>query len=124
MFDDGTFRYIGDPEFDIRELLENDDWGTADFIKDYYCGILKGEPKEEAERMIRERFDGKILIGNIYIERWDINGEFYQGGCFLYFEGENLRDYCYRNGEPYPVREVPDEVIDAFEAGDYEALRK
>ena len=35
-----------------------------------------------------------------------------------------MRDYCYRNGEPYPVREVPDEVIEAFEARDYEALKK
>ena len=35
-----------------------------------------------------------------------------------------MRDYCYRNGEPYPVREVPEEVIEAFEAGDYETLKK
>ena len=38
-----------------------------------------------------------------------------RGGCFLYFEGETLRDYCDRNGEAYPVRNIPGEVIDAFE---------
>ena len=124
LFDDGTFGYIADPEFDIREFLEEDDWETADFIEDYYYGMLKGEQKAEAEGMIRERFGGKIPIGNLYIDRWDTDGEFYQGGCFLYFEGETLRDYCDRNGEPYPVREVPDEVIEAFESGDYEALKK
>ena len=124
LFNDGTFGYIGDPEFDIREFLEEDDWETADFIEDYYYGMLKGEQKTEAERMIRERFGGKIPIGNLYIYRWDVNGEFYQGGCFLYFEGETLRDYCDRNGEPYPVRDIPGEVIDAFEAEDYEALKK
>ena len=86
--------------------------------------MLKGEQKAEAERMIRERFEGKIPIGNLYIDRWDTNGEFYQGGCFLYFEGETLRDYCDRNGEAYPVRNIPGEVIDAFEAEDYEALKK
>lgn len=49
---------------------------------------------------------------------------FHQGGCFLYYEGETLRDYCYRNGEPYPVREVLEEVIEAFEAGDLEGLKR
>ncbi len=45
--------------------------------------MLNGEQKVEAEAMIRERFGGKIPIGNLYIDRWDTNGEFYQGGCFL-----------------------------------------
>ena len=42
-------------------------------------------------------------MGNIYIDRWDLNGEFYQGGCLLYYEGETMKDYCDRNREPYPV---------------------
>ena len=111
-------------EFDITEFLEDDDWETAEFIEDYYYGMLDRKQIAEAERMIRERFGGKIPIGNIYIDRWGTDGEFYQGGCFLYFEGETLRDYCYRNGELYPVREVPDEVIEAFENGDCEMLKK
>ena len=124
LFDDGTFGTIADPEFDITEFLEDDDWETVEFIEDYYYGMSDREQIAEAERLLRERFGGKIPIGNIYIDRWDVNGEFYQGGCFLYYEGETLRDYCYRNGEPYPVREIPEEVIEAFEAGDYETLKK
>ena len=124
LFEDGTFGYIGDPEFDIKDFLEDDDWQTAEFIEDYYYGISDREKRAEAEMLIRERFDGKIPIGNLYIDRWDANGEFYQGGCFLYYEGETLRNYCDRNGEPYPVREIPDEVTEAFEAGDYETLKK
>ena len=49
---------------------------------------------------------------------------FHQGGCFLYYEGETLRDYCYRNGEPYPVRRIPEEVIEMFESGDFSQIRK
>ena len=124
LFDDGTFGYIADPEFDISEFIHFEDWETQEFIESYWYGMLDGEEKEEAERYIRTHFRGKLPIGNIYIDRWGTDGEFYQGGCFLYFEGEALRDYCYRNGEPYPVREVPEEVIEAFESGDYEALKK
>ncbi len=124
LFEDGTFGYVGDPEFDITEFLEDEDWEIAEFIEDYYYGMLDGEQKAEAERMIRERFGGRIPIGNLYIDRWDRNGEFYQGGCFLYYEGERFRDYCDRNGEPYPVREIPGEIIDIFESGDLEMLRK
>lgn len=53
-----------------------------------------------------------------------MNGEFYQGGCFLYYEGETMRDYCDRNGEPYPVRETLEEVIEMFESGDFSNLKK
>ena len=35
-----------------------------------------------------------------------------------------LRDYCYRNGEPYPVREIPEEMIEMFESGDFSQIRK
>ena len=124
LFDDGTFGYIVDPEFDITEFLEDDDWETVEFIEGYYYGMSDREQIAEAERLLTERFGGKIPIGNIYIDRWDVNGEFYQGGCFLYFEGETLRDYCYRNGEPYPVREIPEEVIEMFESGDFSEIKK
>lgn len=86
--------------------------------------MLDGEKEAEAERLLRERFGGKIPIGNIYIDRWNTDGEFWQGGCFLYYEGETLRDYCYRNGESYPVREIPEEVIEMFESGDFSNLKK
>lgn len=35
-----------------------------------------------------------------------------------------MRDYCYRNGEPYPVRRIPEEVINALESKNYAALKK
>ena len=52
--------------------------------------------------------------------------ELAQGGlpCRSYYEGETLRDYCYRNGEPYPVREIPEEVIKMFESGDFSEIKK
>ena len=100
LFEDGTFGYIGDPEFDPDDILDED------------------EPYEKLF------LNGKEPIGNIYIDRWDVNGEFYQGGCFLYYEGETLRDYCDRNGEPYPVRRIPGEVIEMFESGDFSEIKK
>ena len=124
LFDDGTFGYKADPEFDISEFIDFEDWETQEFIESYWYGMLDGEEKEEAEKYIRNHFGGKLPIGNIYIDRWGTDGEFYQGGCFLYFEGETLRDYCYRNGEPYPVREIPEEVIEMFESGDFSQIRK
>ena len=81
LFDDGTFGYIGDPEFDPEDFLED------------------GETEDDLIR------DGRRPIGNIYIDRWTKDGEFIQGGCFLYYEGETMKDYCDRNGEPHPVRE-------------------
>ncbi len=100
LFEDGTFGYIGDPEFDMEDFLDDD---------------------QEPEDLW---LDGKEPIGNIYIDRWDADGEFYQGGCFLYYEGETLRDYCDRNGEPYPVRRIPEEVIEMFESGDFSQIKR
>ena len=102
LFNDGTFGYIAYPEFD------SEDFAYGDVI--YVDGELY--------------IDGRHAIGNLYIDRWTKEGEFIQGGCFLYFEGETMRDYCNRNGEPYPIKRIPDEVIDAFEAGDMKKLRR
>ena len=99
-FSDGTFGYVGDPEFDPEDFLED------------------GETEDDLNR------DGRRPIGNIYIDRWTKDGEFIQGGCFLYYEGETMRDWCGRNGEPYPVKEIPEGVIEMFEAGNLEGLKK
>ena len=112
---DDVIIYIMCPEDELKMDM---------LIENYYYGMLDGEQEAEAERLLRERFGGKISIGNIYIDRWDANGEFIQGGSFLYYEGETMRDYCDRNGEPYPVREIPEEIIELFEAGDLEGLKK
>ena len=60
LFDDGTFEHIGDSEFNPDDILD------------------ESEPYESLF------LDGKKLIGIIYIDRWDVNREFYQSGCFLY----------------------------------------
>lgn len=99
LFEDGTFGYIGDPEFDPEEFLEED--------------------MEESDLYL----NGRRPIGNLYIDRWTKDGEFIQGGCFIYYEGERMRDYCDRNGEPHPVREIPEEVIEMFESGDFSNLK-
>ena len=98
--EDEIIGYIGDPKFDPDDILD------------------EGESYENLF------LNGKEPIGNIYIDRWDLNREFYQGGCFPYYEGKTLRDYCDRNGEPYPVRRIPDEVIDMFESGNFTQLKK
>lgn len=107
LFDDGTIGYIADPEFDIEDFIDGD----------YDSDLLNSEDTEKREEYIKSLFDGKIPIGNIYIDRYDREGEFYQGGCFLYYEGETLGDYCDRNGEPRPVREIPEEAYELLEEG-------
>ena len=104
LFNDGTFGYIADPEFDPEDFVY-DDFDLVFIDDELYI-------------------DGKHVLGNLYIDRWTKEGEFIQGGCFLYFEGETMRDYCDRNGEPYPVKCIPDDVIEAFEARDIKRLRR
>jgi len=87
LFDDGSFGYIADPEFDPGEFEYLDD---AQYIDDELY------------------LNGRHALGNLYIDRYLKDGTFIQGGCFIYFEGETLRDYCDRNGEPYPLKRIPD----------------
>ena len=112
LFDDGSIGYIADPEFDITEYYEDDDWDDYD-------------PMETDEVPPRLYLDGKKPIGNIYIDRYTSFGSdgFQQGGCFWYYEGETYRDYCDRNGEPCPVKRIPDEIYEAFEADDLETIK-
>lgn len=42
---------------------------------------------------------------------------------YLYYEGEALRDYCERNGEPLPMRRLPDDVYDLIEDGEWDGLK-
>ena len=113
LFEDGSVGYIANPEFDPTDYYEDEDW------EDY-------DPMETDEVPPHLYQDGKKPIGNIYIDRYIAFGDngFQQGGCFWYYEGETLRDYCERNGEPLPVKELPDEVYDALENDDLNAFRK
>ena len=88
-FSDGSYGYVcDDSNYDPDDFLEDD---------------------ESEEDLI---FEGKRPLGAMYFDRWDKNGEFHQGGCFLYYEGETVKDWCDRNGEPYPVKYVGDKKVD------------
>ena len=93
LFSDGTFGFIGDPDFDASEFIDDPDYD-----------ILEFDDREEYEAYLRKEFGGKLPIGNMYIDRWTPEGKFIQGDCFLYYEGETIRDWCDRNGYPYPER--------------------
>ena len=122
LFEDGSFGYIGDPEFDIMEFIDTDDADVHKLIDDYVYGML--DDNRVAEDVIRSFFDGKMPLGNLYIDRWYPDGTYWQGGCFIYYEGETLKDFCDRNDESYPVREIPYEVIDMFETEDFSQLEE
>lgn len=99
LFDDGTIGRIGEPDFDIDDYLDD------------------GEDPDDLE--VR----GREPVGNIYIDRWK-PGRFYEGGLYLYYKGETLRDYCERNGEPLPMRRLPDDVYDLIEDGEWDELKR
>lgn len=99
LFDDGSFGRIS----------------TGDFDPGYW--------EEEGLDPKDLRVNGRNPIGEMYIDRWTRDGEFVQGGCYLYYS-ERLADYCVRNREPLPMREIPEAVVDAFEEGDEEELRR
>mgnify|MGYP004501494399 CR=1 FL=1 len=122
LFEDGSFGRIVDPEFDIMEFIDIDDPRVYNLIDDYVYGMLDDE--SVAEDIIREFFDGKLPLGNLYIDRWYPDGTFLSGGCFLYYEGETLKDFCDRNEECYPVKEIPWEIVDMFESGDFSQLEE
>lgn len=68
---------------------------------------------EEDETPSDLKRDGRMPVGNIYIDRWR-PGETIERGCYLYYKGETLGDYCARNGEPLPMRRIPEEVYDCI----------
>lgn len=98
LFDDGTFGRITAEDFDPESWFE-DGYDEDDLL-----------------------LDGKEPIGQMYIDRWTRDGDSIEGGCYLYYK-ETLADYCRRNGEPLPMRSIPEDVIYAFESGDQDALR-
>lgn len=110
LFDDGTVGCIADPEFEVDEDEFED-------YEDY-------EYYEETGHVPQYLWEnGREPIGNLYIDRYSGPGDFIQGDCFWYYDGETLRDWCIRNGHPLPVLEVPEEVYEALEDGNITALR-
>lgn len=97
LFDDGTIGRITDVDFDLEEYLDEMDLEQDDVL-----------------------MNGKEPIGQMYIDRWK-PGVWFPGGCYLYYT-ETLADYCMRNGEPLPMKKVPDEVYDIIEEEDWQRL--
>ena len=102
IMDDGSVGFIHDPEFDPADFEDYDD---AEYIGD-------------------ELYIDGHAVGNMYIDIYYGMGDYYDGGCFIYYEAETLKDWCDRNGEHLPVKRIPDEVWDALEADDVEAIKE
>lgn len=98
LFDDGTVGRITDVDFDLEEYLDEMDLEYGDVLD-----------------------DGREPIGQMYMDRWK-PGVWIQGGCYLYYKGETIADFCRRNREPLPMRRIPDEVFDLIEDEDWESL--
>lgn len=99
LFDDGSIGEICEPDFDIEDYLGD------------------GETPEDLVEK------GRVPIGNIYIDRWK-PGVCFEGGCYLYYKGETLRDYCERNREPLSMRRLPDDVYDCISNEDWDGLKE
>jgi len=108
LMEDGSVGYIQDADFDIEEFIEDDDdWEEYD---------------ETGETPKSLYLNGREPIGNICIDMYIGMDDFLQGDCFLYYNGETMRDWCQRNGEYCPVEELPYEVWEALENDDTEAM--
>lgn len=113
IFEDGSVGYIADPDFDVSDYIYDE---SFDF------SVLRSPDDKRADEVLREYFNGKLPIGNIYIDRFLPDGDFVQGGCFLIYEGESLKDYCERNDVPLPVRIAPYGLCEAIENSDKEQI--
>jgi len=107
LMEDGSVGYIQDPEFDIEEFIDDDDWD---------------EYEEMGETPRSLYLNGREPIGNICIDMYTGMGDFLQGDCFVYYDGETLRDWCARNGEYCPVKKLPEEVWKALENDDADSM--
>ena len=84
------------------------------------------DPDYWAENYTREELllDGVEPYGEIYIDRYYLDtGELSEGACYLYWQDDTLGSWCRRNGEPLPVRKLPEEVWDMLENSD-EGMRR
>ena len=56
LFDDGTVGHVADPEFDVSEFIDNEDFDWD---------ILDSSDQDAIDEAVRKEFDGKLPIGNI-----------------------------------------------------------
>ena len=114
LFDDGTIGYIMDMVggYEPTDFLDDPD----------YVDVNDHSVKEVIDDVLY--IDGKRVLGSLYIDRYDLNGEFYQGDAFVYYAGETVKDYCDRNGEPYPIKELPDFLYELCENDEFDKVRR
>lgn len=68
---------------------------------------------EDEDALIR---NGRLPAGAAYVDYLTGNGVI-EGGCFLFWEDQDLVEWCEGNGFPRPVASLPEEAWDA--ARDY-----
>ena len=115
----------------VDELMDDRSWEGTYLFDDGTIGVITDSSQynpyeyDDGDIIDDELYiDSKHALGCLYIDRYDLKGEFYQGDVFLYYEGETLKDYCDRNAEPYPIKEVPDFLYQYCEDGEFDKVRR
>ncbi len=85
---------------------------------------LDGDKKRTVEDFIKDQYGGKLSIGSIYINKWYPDGTTYDGGSYVYYKGETLREWRNRNGGHLPKMEAPDEAVEMLDNEGWEGLEK
>ena len=122
LFEDGSFGETVDADFNYLDYIDEEDPHICELIEGYMYGTLKDDTI--AEKVIRGYFDGLLPTGCMYIDRWYPDGTCDEGGCFIYYIEDTMKDFCERNGYPLPVKEIPHDVIEMFESKDFSRLEE
>lgn len=88
----------------LMNVVDMDNFDPADFVGD----------GEDEESLLR---NGEMPIGSVYVDYLDGSGVV-EGGCFLYWPDQDLREWCEGNGYPVPMAPMPqqawDDVLDFY----------
>lgn len=127
VFDDGSIGEMTDicdgyqdfVDSVIDEYRDEDDSveEVAEWMEDYYNGLLKDEEKESHVEAELIRVFGCIPVGEIYTTTFSKeNGETDYATCW-YYKGESFEDFCDNNNIPVPVKRI--EWEDFYAVGEY-----
>ena len=114
----------------VDEVFDDHRWERAYLFSDGTVGqfvdAISSDYNEDEEEDVDGGIyiDGKWVLGQAYVDRWNLDGKFFDDGCFLYFEGETIKDYCDRNNIPYPIKEIPDYVVEYCQDGEFDKVRR
>ena len=92
----------------IDEYRDRDDsvGETAEWMEDYYHGLLKDKKKESRVEAELLRVFGCIPVGEMYTTTFSKeNGETDYSTCW-YCKGESFEDFCNKNNLPVPVKRI------------------